>query len=218
MNEILPDFLKIKSTIDPNFKLPDGYFETFADHFFEKLTLTETDFLNDLAALKSASFQIPTDYFENLPNQVFEKIASSNVSNVASISPEKRAKTVDLPSKKPFFQLIWRPIAVAAAASVALFAVFSLFFQENSVGKSTTIACNTTCLSEKISDTDVHIYLSENLADFNDDELLSEALIGDLDSKSIKKSSEMQIQADDAQPILKEMLDEISIEDLEKML
>jgi hypothetical protein len=217
MDEILPDFLKNKAKNTADFKLPDGYFETFSARIFEKLSASETVFLDEIEAHKSVEFKMPTDYFENLPNQVFEKIGLENRSEKEE-TPENFGKIVELPSKKSFFKIIRRPAIIAAAASGALIIAFGLFFREKIVEKPSLLACNTACLSEKISESDVQFYLSENLVDFSSDELLNEDLVGDLEAKSVKKSHEMDIQAEDADPVLREILDDLNEEDLEKML
>ncbi len=209
MDENLPDFLTRKGTktgfAPSGFQLPDGYFSTFGDRFFEKKGGDTAPFLNEKSTVGDG-FSVPEKYFEKLPERLFEKIKTGE-------------KTVELPQKRPFFNIARRPAALAAAASVAVLMVaLGIFFSKKAVVADKPIACNTACLSEKISAEDVQTYLEENLAEFSADELSTDELLGEINFPPAKKHQEIDLDADDAEPLLREMLDELSEEELENML
>ena len=212
MDEQLPDFLKKNGPKTEGFRLPEGYFENFGDRFFQKNAALETSFLEEIKPV-GGGHSLPENYFEKLPERVFEKI-------------ETGGKMVELPQKRPFFNILKKPAALAAAASMAvLVAALAFFlpaewegFNKKEVEKASLIACNVSCLSEKISAEDVEFYLAENLAEFSTDDLATEDLVGEISTPNLKKHQEIELNADDAEPLLREMLDDFSAEELEDML
>ena len=208
MDDLLPGFLQKKETAMAGFRLPDGYFEQLGDQFFETLqsgghedAAPGTAFLGEIKPV-GGGHSLPGNYFEKLPDRVLEKIGPGG-------------KTVELAPKRPFFNLIKRPAALAAAASMAiLIGAVGYFLNKEEVGTPGPMACNVACLSEKISAEDVQFYLSENLSEFSTDELATEALVGEMNFPA----TQTEPTADEVEPILKEMLDELSTEELEEML
>lgn len=85
----------------PNFKVPEGYFESFEEQLFSKIS--EEKFP------KSNGFKVPNGYFEKLEVQVFNTLENS----------EKPKKVISLFPKK------YLGYAAAIAASVVI--GFSLF-------------------------------------------------------------------------------------------
>lgn len=219
MDEMLPDFLKKNGPKTTGFRLPDGYFEKMGDRFFESLQsggqeigALETTFLDEIKPV-GGGHSLPENYFEKLPDRVFEKTGTVG-------------KAVELPQKRPFFNIVKKPAALAAAASMSVLVVALAFFlpaewegfNKKEVEKASPIACNVSCLSEKISAEDVEFYLSENLAEFSTDDLATEDLVGEISAPNLKKHQEIDLDADDAEPLLREMLDDFSAEELEDML
>lgn len=205
MDELLPDFLKKTGPKTDGFRLPDGYFEKLGDRFFEKKAAPGSVFLDEIKPIGDGH-SLPENYFEELPDRVFEKIGTGG-------------NTVGLPQKRPFFNIVKNPAALAAAASMAvLVAALAFFFNKKTVEKPASIACNVSCLSEKISAEDVEFYLAENLSEFSTDELAAHDLVGEINFPTTKKHQEIELDADDAGPLLREMLDDLSAEELEDML
>lgn len=234
MDEMLPDFLKKNGPKTTGFRLPDGYFENFGDRLSltpdpspeekgapqevaGRIPATDAEGLR-LSRLSPSGgagggFSLPENYFEKLPDRVFEKIGTVG-------------KAVELSQKRPFFNIVKKPAALAAAASMSVLVVALAFFlpaewegfNKKEVEKASPIACNVSCLSEKISAEDVEFYLSENLAEFSTDDLATEDLVGEISAPNLKKHQEIDLDADDAEPLLREMLDDFSAEELEDML
>tara|TARA_R110002050_G_scaffold293864_1_gene451004 strand:- start:436 stop:936 length:501 start_codon:yes stop_codon:yes gene_type:complete len=84
----------------PNFKVPEGYFETFEERLFSKIA--EEKFP------KTTGFKVPDAYFEKLDERV-----------VASVTEVKSGKVINLFPKKYF--------GYAAAVAACLLIGFTLF-------------------------------------------------------------------------------------------
>ncbi|MCZ4318325.1 hypothetical protein O4H26_04920 [Aequorivita viscosa] len=90
----------------PNFKVPEGYFETFEERLFSKIS--EENFP------KSTGFKVPDTYFENLDERVLAAVTSS----------EKPKKVIQLFPKKYF--------GYAAAVAACLLIGFTIFTNNDS--------------------------------------------------------------------------------------
>lgn len=85
----------------PNFKVPEGYFETFEEQLFSKIS--EEKFP------KTNGFKVPQNYFENIEESVLIAVNNS----------EKTTKVISLFPKKYF--------GYAAAIAACMVIGFSLF-------------------------------------------------------------------------------------------
>ncbi len=65
----------------PNFKVPEGYFETFEERLFSKIA--EENFP------KTAGFKVPDTYFEKLDNRVVASVSVKNPGKVIKLFPQK---------------------------------------------------------------------------------------------------------------------------------
>lgn len=90
----------------PNFKVPEGYFETFEERLFSKIS--EENFP------KSAGFKVPDTYFENLDERVLTAVTNS----------EKPKKIIQLFPKKYF--------GYAAAVAACLLIGVTIFTNNDS--------------------------------------------------------------------------------------
>mgnify|MGYP000924647265 CR=1 FL=1 len=212
-------FLIEIDAVSTGFAVPDDYFEELPEQVFEKIGASETDFLTEIKAI-GGGHSVPKNYFEHLTDRVLEKIKvggfAENLNQNRPIFDQNPLKSTQ---NRSFLKIIRRPAVLAAAASVAvLVAALGIFFNKKTVAPAESIACNATCLSEKISAEDVQKYLEENLAEFSAEDLSTEDLVGELNTPLPKKHQEIDVNGDDAEPFLREMLDDVSEEDLQKML
>ncbi len=88
---------------DPNFKVPEAYFETLEDRIMAAVTATgEKDLLKEK---KDPGFKVPQNYFENFEAELFEKIEEQ----------KKPPKIISILNKEVFYYF-----AGAAAVFIAI--------------------------------------------------------------------------------------------------
>lgn len=168
--------------------------------------------LNDLKS-KGEGFELPEDYFQEMEDSLFARIEAAGPLERPVLKPVK---------KEGLFASFIRPrtaMAYAAALAVVLAAVWLIRLQ-------TTKAPETVVASAELSEEDIESYLLENVHDFDPEQLaaLDSAEPGGKEEESApapanpgKKTKTVhheELQPED----LEHVIDEMSEEELEKML
>ncbi|SRX55731.1 hypothetical protein [Aequorivita sp. CIP111184] len=125
----------------PDFRIPEGYFETFEERLFSKIS--EENFP------KSAGFKVPDSYFDNLDARVLKTMNAS----------EKSQKVISLFPKKYF--------GYAAAIAACLILGFTIFNTDTS--KSTLDTLQLAAIDNYIEEGNLNLDLYD-LTSFIDDE------------------------------------------------
>lgn len=142
-----------------NFKIPDGYFDSFEENLFHKL--------NNKAHSNNDGFNVPNNYFDSVENNVLNKLDFS-ITNTPKVIPLKN-------------NFIRKFIPISVAASLLLF--FGISLLNNEKPNLNNIASNeieiwiednldqidSYVISDVYSDT-----ILENTSDiFNDDDIIN---------------------------------------------
>ncbi len=143
-------------------------------------------------------FEIPKDYFKSLPNMVMDKVKEKPV-----IYQEPSSNWVD--EIITMLQGLFQPRYAVAIASVAILLVAGIYFTADSENPAPL-----TALLSEVPDEALDNYISENIDDF--DVALFEEHIDD----SENMSPTLNLDGDDE--LLEELLDDLSVEDLEDLL
>ncbi len=149
---------------------------------------------------KPEGFEVPKDYFKSLPDFVLEKVAEK-----PAFTQEQSPNWLD--NLTVLFQSFFQPRYVLAVASVALLLVAGIYFSSSS---ETNQPLAEAILGE-LSDDVLHSYVSDNIVEF-ELSLFEEQLAGNFGE------SFPTPELDGEEELLDELLDDLSIEELEDLL
>ncbi|MBI5914069.1 MAG: hypothetical protein HY842_01730 [Bacteroidetes bacterium] len=158
---------------------------------------------------KGEGFKVPANYFKNLPDEVWKQVKPA--------APPQESWLDKAELFLLFLQNLWRPRYVLAVATIAAVAVAAVcFFAEKTPGnESQPIAA---VRLADISDEELQAYVSDNIGDF-DRALFTE---NDLAEQEVEPHPQQPAPAkpnlEEMEKYLDEVIDEIDVEDLEKLL
>ncbi len=157
-------------------------------------------------------FQVPKNYFQHLPNEVMRKVKEP------TFAPVQQSSWLE--QMEQFVQGLLQPRYALTLASVVVLVVASVVFFKDKNATSILPAVAEVTL-EDISDEELFAYVSDNISDFNRQQML-EATGPELPEVKIQPKAPKLPKTKATQPNLEEMekyldeeIDDIDLEDLE---
>ncbi|MBI1226151.1 MAG: hypothetical protein GC192_13025 [Bacteroidetes bacterium] len=177
--------------------------------------LENSPFLRKMKERQTEGFQVPNNYFRHLPNEVMHKVKEPLPAPTPQLSWQERIGQ--------FFQGLLQPGFALALASVVVLVVAGVIFFKD---KNTTIAQPAVAevKLEDISDEELFAYVSDNINDYNHEQVLEATgdKIPELKPKtkqpSLPKIKAPKPETKEIEEYLDQSIDEIDLEDLEEML
>ncbi|MCF8247497.1 MAG: hypothetical protein K9J37_20910 [Saprospiraceae bacterium] len=176
--------------------------------------LKNSPFLKEMKERPSDGFQVPKNYFQHLPNEVMQKVKEPTFAPVQQPSWLERIEQ--------FMQSLIQPRYALALASVVVLVVAGVVFLKDKNATTTLPAMAEVQLAD-ISDEELFAYVSDNISDFNRQQML-EASGPELPEVKVQQKTPTLPKIKAQKPEMKEIeaylndaIDDIDLEDLEAM-
>lgn len=194
LEELSPILFKIKAEgTDKNIVVPNGYFDSVENQFFERRMQVENEI----------DIDIPTDYFDNIESAVFAKIKEREIEE-ESITPKR--KIINISRGRERVRLSFLPLLTKIAIAATLFFFFikgTDYFKSNqSIEEIDYLA--------SISKTEALNYIAANTHEFE-----TEQLVGIEFTEEIKNVEE--ITSEELNSYLYENINELNEEDFSEI-
>ncbi len=174
--------------------------------------LENSPFLKKMKEQPSGGFQVPKNYFQHLPNEVLRKVKEPVPAPVVHPSLWEQIGQ--------FVQGFLQPRYALALASVVVLAVAAVvFFKDKNA--TTTLPAMAEIRLEDISDEELFAYVSDNINDYDHEQVLEAtgdkvpALKATPKAQGLPKIKTQKPETKEIEAYLDETIDEIDVEDLE---